>query len=658
MEKRERIEELVKKLNEASLAYYNDKNEIMSNFEWDAMYDELASLEAQSGYILPDSPTQSTGAEENIGTGVKEKHEYPALSLAKSKDLSVLQKWAGERAVWLSWKLDGLTLVASYDNGTLTKLLTRGNGSVGTNITYLAEYIKGIPKKIDYSGHLVVRGEATISYTDFNMLNELIENDDERYANPRNLVSGTMALDITRAAEVRERRVQFNAFTLVHCDDSIKSWGKRMDYLDELGFLTVSREKTDRDNLPDTIDEWTQRVKNGLMDIPVDGLVITYDDTEYAQTGSVTGHHATNAGMAFKWQDAQAETVLDHIEWSCAASTISPVAVFDPVHLEGTEVKRALLCNISEMERLGIGAERKTKLSVIKANMIIPKVVAADSCGTNFEIPDTCPVCGAPTEIHIGSVTGAKTLHCTNEDCSAKHIQKYSRFVSKQGMDIDGLSTERIVKLINQGIIHDFADIYHLSEHRDEFISMDGFGEKSYNNLIASIEKSRNISPVNFIVALCIPMIGTDAAKRFISSLGTYGFFERLYSGDGFEDIDGIGPERSKSVVNWYSEKNQILLQRLLKEINIENIEPSGEKDGICANLTFVITGDVHIFKNRNEFKTYVESQGGKVTGSVSAKTDYLVNNDIESVSSKNKKAKALGIEIITEDTFAEKFMN
>lgn len=656
MEKKERIEELVKKLNEASLAYYNDKDEIMSNYEWDAMYDELSSLEKETGYVLPNSPTQSTGADENIGTGNKEEHEYPALSLAKSKEISVLQKWAGERTVWLSWKLDGLTLVATYDSGTLTRLLTRGNGTVGTNITYLAEYIKGIPKEIKYAGHLVVRGEATISYTDFNTINELIDNDDERYANPRNLVSGTMTLDVTRANEVRERRVQFNAFTLVHCDDLIRSWGERMNFLDALGFITVDREKTDRDHLQQTIDKWTQKVKEGSMDIPVDGLVITYDDTEYAQTGSVTGHHATNAGMAFKWQDTQAETVLDHIEWSCAASTISPVAVFDPVHLEGTEVKRALLCNISEMERLGIGANRVTKLNVIKANMIIPKVISADAGGTDFEIPAVCPVCGAPTEIHVGSVTGAKTLHCTNADCSAKHIQKYSRFVSKQGMDIDGLSTERIVKLINQGIINDFADIYHLSEHKDEFVSMEGFGEKSYNNLIASIEKSRNISPINFIVALCIPMIGTDAAKRFISNLGTDGFFERLYNQTGFDDIDGIGPERSKSVINWYNEKNKILLEKLLKEIRVEKVEPSGEKSGTCANLTFVITGDVHIFKNRNEFKAYVESQGGKVTGSVSAKTNYLVNNDIESASSKNKKAKDLGIKIITEDTFAEKF--
>lgn len=657
MDDKQRIEELVKTLNDASLAYYNDRDEIMSNYEWDALFDELARLEESTGYILPNSPTHSTGAQEDIGEGNREAHEYPALSLAKSKDVSVLQKWAGDRKIWLSWKLDGLTLVATYDNGKLTKLMTRGNGTTGTNITYLAPYIKGLPTQVSELGHLVVRGEATISYTDFNIINELIENDDERYANPRNLVSGTMALDKSRASEVKDRRVTLNAFTLVHCDKDILSWGERMDYLDSLGFITVDRESTDTATLPSTIDSWTKKVQSGKMDIPVDGLVITYDDTEYAQTGSVTGHHATNAGMAFKWQDTQAQTVLDHIEWSCAASTISPVAVFDPVHLEGTEVKRCLLCNISEMKRLGIGANRKTDMTVIKANMIIPKCVAANSNGTTFDIPERCPVCGAPTEIRIGGTTGAETLHCTNPDCTAKHIKKYQRFVSKSGMDIDGLSVETIVKFINNSFITDFADIYHISQHMEDIIGMDGFGEKSYANLISSVEKSRRVHPVNFIYALCIPMIGLDAAKRFIASLGTDGFFARLEDGTPFDDIDGIGPERSSSVLQWYSDdKNKALFKKLLSLVEVENVEPKTDNGGTCAGITFVITGDVHIFKNRNEFKSYVESQGGKVTGSVSNKTDYLVNNDIESTSSKNKKAKDLGVPIITEDTFVEKF--
>lgn len=657
MDKQKRIEELVKILNEASLAYYNDKDEIMSNFEWDSLFDELSALEEETGYILPDSPTQKTGAEENIGEGNREAHEFPALSLKKSKNVSDLQKWAGERKIWLSWKLDGLTLVATYDAGALSKLMTRGNGSVGTNITYLAPYIRGLPEKISETGHFVVRGEATISYTDFETLNELIENDDERYANPRNLVSGTMALDKTRAAEVSERRVWFNAFTLVFTEKNIRSWGERMSLLEKLGFNTVESEETSAEKLEQTIDKWTEKVKSGKMDIPVDGLVITYDDTEYAQEGSVTGHHATNAGMAFKWQDTQAETTLDHIEWSCAASTISPVAVFDPVHLEGTQVKRALLCNISEMRRLGIGADRKTKLKVIKANMIIPKVVAADSGSTTFEIPDKCPVCGAPTKICFGSATGAETLHCTNPDCTAKHIKKYARFVSKSGMDIDGLSIETIVKFINAGFISDFADIYRIARHKDNIIGMEGFGEKSFNNLTASVEKSRSVSPVNFIFALSIPMIGLDAAKRMIKALGTDGFFQRLYDGSAFDDIDGIGPEKSSSITSWYAqEKNKALLSKLLTEVSVEKTEAAASSGGKCEGLVFVITGDVHIYKNRDEFKTYVEAQGGKVTGSVSGKTNYLVNNDIESPSSKNKKAKSLGVEIISEEKFIEMF--
>lgn len=657
MENKERINKLVEELNRASQAYYNDKDEIMSNYEWDALFDELSQLEKSTGYILPNSPTQTTGFMDNITSSNREQHEFPALSLAKSKEKAVIQNWAGGRPVWISWKLDGLTLVATYDNGKLSKLMTRGNGTVGNNITYLSDYIKGLPKSVDEKGHLVVRGEATISYKDFDNLNELIENDDERYANPRNLVSGTMALDKSRAKEVEQRKVTFNAFTLVYTDRMIKSWGDRMNFLSNLGFVTVEREFCNSENIPDVIEKWTDKVKSGNMDTPVDGLVITFDDTDYAKTGSVTGHHATNAGIAFKWQDVQAETVLDHIEWSCAASTISPVAVFKSVQLEGTEVKRCSLCNISEMERLGIGADGVTKMTVIKANMIIPKCVAADSCSTEFEIPKKCPVCNAPTEIHIGSATGAKTLHCTNPDCNAKHIKKYQRFVSKSGMDIDGLSIETLVKFINKGFISDFADIYEISNFKDDIIEMDGFGEKSYFNLVNSVEKSKNVNPINFIYSLSIAMIGLDAAKRLVDNLGTDGFFERLYNKSSFDDIDGIGPERSNSILNWYNDtKNQKLLEKLLNVVNIENTKPRTSQQGKCMGKTFVITGDVHHFKNRNEFKTYVEEQGGKVTGSVSNKTDFLVNNDITSTSSKNNKAKSLNIPIITEDEFIKMF--
>lgn len=658
MDKKLRIQELIKELNEASEAYYNDRDEIMSNFEWDKLFDELSALEKETGYILPDSPTQKTGTTESIDGANRERHEFPALSLAKSKDVTVIQKWAGERDIWVSWKLDGLTLVATYDSGNLVKLMTRGNGTVGSNITYMAPYIFDLPLKISDKDHFVVRGEATISYSDFENINTLIEDENERYANPRNLVAGTMSLDKSRLDEVKSRRVHFNAFTLVYCSKDIISWGDRLNYLKELKFNPVDREPAKAEDLPEVIDRWTRRVKDGRFDLPVDGLVITFDDTEYAATGSVTGHHATNAGMAFKWQDTQAHTVLDHIEWSCAASSISPIAVFDPVSLEGTQVKRASLCNISEMERLGIGADGVTKLTVIKANMIIPKCIEADSQGTSFTLPTVCPVCGASTEIHTGSATGAKTLHCTNPDCTAKHMKKYERFVSKSGMDIDGLSLQTLVKFINEGIISDFADIYHIGEYEQKIVSMDGFGVKSFNNLISSCEKSRKVSPVNFIYALCIPMVGLDAAKRIIENCGTEGFFERLRDGVGFDDIDGIGPERSGSVLNWYSaEKNRVLLNKLLNEVEVEKVEPAADKSGgRCAGLTFVITGDVHTYKNRNEFKAYVEEQGGKVTGSVSKKTDYLVNNDINSVSGKNKKAKELDIPIITEDAFIEMF--
>lgn len=654
--KKERIRELVRQLNEASEAYYNGRDEIMSNFQWDWLFDELSELEKETGYVLPDSPTANIGAETvSDDLGRREPHEFPALSLAKTKDVSALRKWAGERPIWLSWKLDGLTLVLTYDEGRLSKVVTRGNGTVGNNITYLADYILGYPREIPEKGHLVVRGEATISYTDFNRINSSIENPDEQYANPRNLVSGTLNLDSDRAEEVRERCVCFNAFTLVYTDKKMVSWGERMQWLQDMGFTVVDRELTSSGELDQTIDKWTARVRGGEMDIPVDGLVIAYDDTDYAATGSVTGHHATNAGMAFKWQDTVAETVLDHVEWSCAAFAISPVAVFRPVSLEGTTVSRASLCNISEMKRLGIGADGVCTLKVVKANMIIPKVVGADAHGTHFVIPSACPVCGAPTEILTGKVTGTETLHCTNPDCNAKHIQKFTRFVSKSGMDIDGLSEKTLVRFINEGFISGFADIYGISAFRDKIIELDGFGLKSFENIETSVEKSRHRHPVNFINALCIPLIGIDAAKRLISACGTAGFFNRLESGSGFEDIDGIGPEKSNSIIQWYS-SNAALLEKLLKEITLDDIAPAETVSGSCSGLTFVITGDVYTFRNRDEFKAYVEEAGGKVTGSVSKKTDFLVNNDSLSESAKNKKAKELGIPVITEAEFIERF--
>lgn len=649
-EKQQRMEDLITILNDASAAYYNGQDEKMSNYEWDALFDELVALERETGVILPESPTQNTGTEESGNN--REAHEFPALSLAKTKQIADLKKWMEARDVWLSFKLDGLTLVLTYDHGVLTKIVTRGNGTVGNNITYLKNSIKGFPLTISYQGHMVVRGEATISYTDFENINDLIEDEDEKYANPRNLASGTLALDDPQ--KVKERCVTFHAFTLVYREDAIRSFGDQMEELEKEGFLTVAHQRCTEETLEAVISQFTHQVETGEMDIPVDGLVLCYDDTEYAATGSVTGHHATRAGIAFKWADVSALSALRYVEWSCAASTISPVAVFEPVQLEGTTVSRASLCNISEMERLGIG--ETCMLEIIKANKIIPKCIAVKQSEGNFHVPETCPVCGAPTQIRI-SGSGTKTLHCTNPDCTAKQGKKYTRFVSKSGMDIDGLSIQTMLRFMNEGFVHEFADIYHLAEHAEVIRTLEGFGEKSCENLLASVEKSRSVKAVSFIYALCIPMIGTDAAKKIVGSTGFDGFLERLKSGQGFEDIDGIGPEKSGSVMEWYEhEKNRDALTNLLAEVTITQGEAVKTTEGSCKDLTFVITGEVHRFKNRDAFKAYVESQGGKVTGSVSAKTDFLINNDATSQSSKNRKAAELGIPILTEEEFMERF--
>ena len=525
---KDKIDELVESLNRASRAYYNGADEIMPNYEWDALFDELTQLEEKTGYIRPDSPTHNAGYEAEAGN--REPHEYPALSLAKTKSIEELKKWAGDMPIWLSWKLDGLTLVLTYDGGRLVKILTRGNGTVGSNITFLQDAISGFPKEIPYKGHMVVRGEATISYTDFKLLNDTIEDDDEKYANPRNLASGTLNLDDVE--EVKRRHVVFYAFTLVHIDDDIISWGDRMSYLSDMKFNVVKREATDAADLEDAVKRWTRDVESGRMDVPVDGLVICYDDTAYAAGGSVTGHHATRAGFAFKWQDEAVDTRLRYIEWSCAVSTISPVAVFEPVQIEGTTVSRASLCNLTEIERLGVGKE--CTLSVIKANKIIPKCIAVKDAVGAVEIPKECPVCHHPTRIFVSKNSGVKTLHCTNPDCTAKNVKKFSRFVSKSGMDIDGLSVQTMLKFINEGFIKQFPDIYHLPEHFDKISSMEGFGEKSCMNMQTAIEKSRHVHPVNLIFALCIPLIGTDAGKKIVNAIGFDGFADRMRNATDF----------------------------------------------------------------------------------------------------------------------------
>ena len=660
------MQQLVRELNEASDAYYNGRGERMTDYEWDARFDELKRLEQETGTTLPDSPTQKVS--EDTITGQKEEHEFAALSLAKTKQPAELVKWSEERPIWISWKLDGLTLVVTYDNGQLTKVVTRGNGHIGTNITHLSKAINGIPQNIGYKGHTVIRGEAVISYDDFDRF--LIESGED-YANPRNLASGSLTLKDVE--EVRQRHIQWIPFTLVYLDDDIPSWGDRMDWLEQQGFHTVEHrliEHPDLSSVESVIDVFTEEVTSKKNPFPVDGLVICYDDTVYARTGSITGHHATKAGLAFKWQDEAAETVLQEIEWSCAASTISPVAIFRPVELEGTTVKRASLCNISECERLRIGA-KGTEISVIKANKIIPKVIKVIRTEGVLEIPHECPVCHAVTEIRVSEASGTKTLHCTNTECPAKQLKKFARFVSKEGMNIDGISEQTLSKFINLGWISEYADIYDLRQHIRELANMEGFGEKSASNIMRSIDRSTHVEAHRLLYALNIPLCGLDVCKRLLSAYPLdelvamtqpqpaveADLFAPLTSDTSpLTSIAGIGPEKSASFINWFRDaRNRLRYHHLLEKLQVTQVsnEPTGN---LCEGLTFVVTGDVHHYKNRNELKAYIESQGGKVVSAVSGSTSYLINNDVTSTSGKNQKAQQLGIPILSEDEFVKRF--
>lgn len=654
---------LVEELNRASDAYYNGRGELMTDYEWDAKFDQLKQLESQSGVVLPDSPTHRVSADTTVGK--KEEHEFSALSLAKTKQPADLVKWAEGRPIWMSWKLDGLTLVVTYDEGQLTKVVTRGDGHIGTNITHLAQAINGIPATIHATGHVVVRGEAVISYEDFERFN--LESDEE-YANPRNLASGSLTLKDPR--EVAQRHIRWIPFTLVHTDEEIPTWGARMDWLKKAGLGAVDHERIDDPTLEHVeaaIERWTEKVTKRENPYPVDGLVIVYDDAEYAATGSVTGHHATRAGYAFKWADESASTELDHVEWSCAASTISPVAVFRPVELEGTTVKRASLCNISECERLGMGG-KGTLLEVIKANKIIPKVIKVKQAVGPFSIPDQCPVCGSPTRVDVSAASGTKTLHCTHAACPAKQLRKFARFVSKQGVNVDGISEQTLQKFINLGWIRDYADIFDLPTHAMEIAALEGFGVKSATNIRQSVERARKVEARRLLYALSIPLCGQDVCNRLLSA---YSLNDLIALAEGnvrptdlftpsaeetLAMIPGIGPEKAKSFVAWFAqEEHRAVMARLLNVLTVEQTSTAatGEK---CKGLVFVVTGDVHHYKNRNELKAYIESQGGKVTGSVSKSTSYLINNDVTSTSSKNQKAHQFNIPIISEDEFVERF--
>lgn len=652
---------LIEELNKASEAYYGGKSELLTDFEWDQRFDQLKALEESTGVILPSSPTQKVS--ETALEGTKEEHEFPALSLAKTKQVGDLVKWAEGKPIWISWKLDGLTLVATYDDGRLSKVVTRGNGHVGTNITHLAKAIKGIPSSIPYKGHTVVRGEAVISYDDFERF--LVESGED-YANPRNLASGSLTLK--KIEEVKRRNIQWIPFTLVYTEKNLTSWGERMNWLEENGMKAVERvnvKQPDVTHIEEVISNFTQQVTEKQNPFPVDGLVVVYDNTDYAQTGNITGHHATKAGLAFKWQDEIALTELVEIEWSCAASTISPVAIFKPVNLEGTTVRRASLCNISECERLGIGGPG-TILSVIKANKIIPKVIQVEQKVGELTVPTTCPVCHHDAIISVSEASETKTLHCTNAICPAKQLKRFARFVSKDGMDIDGISEQTLAKFINMGWIQDYSDIYRLNEHIREIASMEGFGEKSARNMINSIERSRTVDAQKLLIALSIPKCGPDVAKRLLKAYSLEELLSLIPLDNeeqtdqspqlSLSDLDGIGPEREALIISWFKNPtNRTVLDRLLQHIKVK--ETTNQITGRqCEGLVFVITGDVHLYKNRNELKAYIESQGGKVTGSVSKSTSFLINNDVTSTSGKNKKALELGIPILSEEDFVARY--
>ena len=653
-DKLELMRQMVAQLNQAADAYYDGKAEQMTDYEWDALFDRLKKMEEETGVVLEDSPTMKVSSDHT--TGQKEAHEFLALSLAKTKKPEEVEKWAEGKPIWVSWKLDGLTLVVTYDNGKLSKVVTRGDGHIGTNITHLSSAIHGIPQTISAKGHLVIRGEAVISYEDFN---QFVMESGEDYANPRNLASGSLTLkDIE---EVKKRQIHWIPFTLVYTEEDITSWGKRMDYMEKLGFQVVERECVEHPtlaNINKEIEQWTKKVTDAINPYPVDGLVVVYDDTEYASGGSVTGHHATRAGFAFKWQDESVLSKLEYIEWSCAASTITPVAVFEPVEIEGTTVKRASLCNISECKRLGIG-DVGSELEVIKANKIIPKVISVKHAEGSFHIPETCPVCHSKTIVDM-SERGTETLKCTNPSCPAKKLKKFNRFVSKAGMDIDGISEQTLARFINEGWITKYGDIFRLSKHHEEITDLEGFGEKSAANIMESIDQAREIDEAKLVYALNIPLIGKDVAKRLLS---VYPFRELVSiarnteTTEVFSSIDGIGPEKSNAFVSWCKDEENISqLEDLLDEITVQrtNTVLSGN---LCEGLTFVVTGDVHHYANRNELKAYIESQGGKVTGSVSKSTNYLINNDVTSSSSKNTKAKQLNIPILSEEEFIARFV-
>ena len=643
----DRIKELVELLNKAGKSYYSDGRDLMSKSEYDALYDELGMLEKETGYILSNSPTVNVGYEV-LSELPKERHESPMLSLDKTKSPEALAEWLGSQKGLLSWKLDGLTIVLTYDNGQLQKAVTRGNGEVGEIITNNARVFKNVPVTIPFKGKLVLRGEAIITYSDFERINEQIPEADAKYKNPRNLCSGSVRQlnnEITA-----QRNVHFFAFTLVSAQDVDfdNSRQRQFEWLKDQGFSVVEYKMVTKDTILDTI-EWFEKtiVTN---DFPSDGLVILYDDIAYGDSLGRTAKFPRNA-MAFKWTDETAETTLREIEWSASRTgLINPVAVFDPVELEGTQVSRASVHNISIVESLKLGIGDRIK--VFKANMIIPQIAENLTQSGNLEIPEVCPVCGGKTQIK--QVNDVKTLYCINEDCQAKHVKSFAHFVSRDALNIDGLSEATLEKFIQHGFLKNFCDLYHLEKFRDEIIALDGFGEKSYENLLTSVENSRNTTLPKFIYGLGIANVGLSNAKMIVQALGN-DIEKIIHAGrQELEKIDGVGAVIADTFASYFeNEKNKEEFYKLLQEMHIEKAQDN-QNNQILTGKVFVITGSLEHFENRNQLKERIEQLGGRVTGSVTGKTSYLINNDSHSTSSKNKTAAKLGVPVITENEFLE----
>ena len=644
-EKISRMKELAATLTAAAKTYYQESREIMSNYEYDKLYDELVELEKETGVVLSKSPTQNVGYEV-LSELPKERHESPMLSLDKTKSTADIQEWLGDQTGILSWKLDGLTVVLTYSGGTLKKAVTRGNGEIGEVITSNARVFANVPVTISFQGELVLRGEAVIRYSEFNRINEAIDDVDAKYKNPRNLCSGSVRQ--LNSQITAERNVNFEAFALVTAEgvDFKNSRKEQFEWLKRQGFDVVEYKTVTAETLPEAVEEFAEAVSG--YDIPSDGLVLLLDDIAYGESLGRTAKFPRNA-IAFKWADEIKETKLEYIEWSPSRTgLINPVAVFEPVELEGTTVSRASVHNLSIMESLALG-EGDT-ITVYKANMIIPQIADNLTRSGKIRIPEECPVCGGKTEVRqVGDV---RSLYCTNPDCQAKRIKSFALFVSRDALNIDGLSEATLEKFIGAGFIKEFADIFHLDRHEETITQMEGFGRKSYDNLIRATETASHTTLARMVYGLGISGIGLANAKMLCRKFKFD--FDRMRHATAEEliEVDGIGGVLADAWIRYFGdEKNQEIVDHLLSELTFEQEEESTE-EAIFEDMTFVITGSVEHFANRKELQEAIEVRGGKATGSVTSKTTYLINNDVASNSSKNKKAKDLGVPIISEEEF------